>query len=862
MLPGRGALLSLLPLVLLVGVLSAAPPRAGAAAPGDTAPEPVLLELQLGRLASRTVQAFRVRSEALVPMSDLLQLAEVRYVLSPAGRLEATIDPGGRKLIIDARLDTMSFGDHRVRLEAEFRLFRNGELYVGAERLGDLLGVRIVVSWVELTVVVTDPSGLPLSRRTQREAAREAFHRHFVGPPPDLALGLERPRWDGMVLDYSFLAPTSDLRAGGAYNVALGADAFGGSLVLGAASFGRLDAGTARIDGSWTGVWRDSRWLKQVRLGDGPVTGPNLRTQRGVLLTNAPFVRPSLVGTTRYDGRLGPGWSVEAYRGSDLVAFDSTDNAGRFGVDLPVRYGENPVDFVAYGPFGEIRQFNRTYRVLSELLPAQTFEYGVSGGSCRTPQCGATANLDLRYGISPRATVQAGFDRFWRDTLPDLFHPYGAVTVAPTTTWAVELDGVGGAFARGLLQYEPSLDLRLSAVYTRFDRGTVAPILSSAGQHSAWQVVGFLRPMPKQGFFYLESTLEQTTGDAGTTTRARLGASLQASEVRVLPYVRVERDVATRGFIGASSSMLPRPQWGHVLGSVLLRSSLEWRQGGPALVQLNSYAVSVARPLGPGTRLEAGVSWMKGGQGATLQLVLASYLPMLRSYTTVSAPAAAPAFATQYVQGSLLWDRRDGRVTAAAGPSLERSGLAGRVFLDVNGNGRYDPGEPTLSHVRVLVGSTSATTDSSGVFRVWDIVPFEPIPVTVDSLTLESPLLVPEYATASIVPGPNRFRTLDIPIVQAGVVEGQVVRAEGRGGVGGITLLLTERKRGTQRTVTTFSDGAFYMLGVKPGDYELTVAPQVSAVLGVRAEPLRFTLAPTAQGVSRSGIEIRLTPTR
>jgi len=46
---------------------------------------------------------------------------------------------------------------------------------------------------------------------------------------------------------------------------------------------------------------------------------------------------------------------------------------------LPVRYGENPVDFVAYGPFGEIREFNRTYRVLGELLPAGRFEYGLSG---------------------------------------------------------------------------------------------------------------------------------------------------------------------------------------------------------------------------------------------------------------------------------------------------------------------------------------------------------------------------------------------------------------------------------------------------------------------------------------------------
>src|SRR2546427_11730749 len=86
----------------------------------------------------------------------------------------------------------------RSRLEPEFRLFRNGELYVGAERLGDLLGVRIVVSWADLTVVVTDASGLPVGRRTQREAARAAFRRRFAGPPPEPALALERPHWDGM----------------------------------------------------------------------------------------------------------------------------------------------------------------------------------------------------------------------------------------------------------------------------------------------------------------------------------------------------------------------------------------------------------------------------------------------------------------------------------------------------------------------------------------------------------------------------------------------------------------------------------------------------------------------------------------
>src|SRR6185503_5682301 len=60
-------------------------------------PEPVVVELQIGRLASRTVPAYRVRSEALVPLTQFLQLAEILFRLSPEGRLEATIDPGSQR---------------------------------------------------------------------------------------------------------------------------------------------------------------------------------------------------------------------------------------------------------------------------------------------------------------------------------------------------------------------------------------------------------------------------------------------------------------------------------------------------------------------------------------------------------------------------------------------------------------------------------------------------------------------------------------------------------------------------------------------------------------------------------------------
>jgi hypothetical protein len=829
----------------------------------DSGPELVLVELRLGHLASRTVQAYRVRSEILVPVTQLLRLAEVRAQVSPEGRLEATIDPGGRRLVIDVQSDTMSYGPRRVRLEPEFTLLRDGELYVGAERLGDLLGSPFSVDFAELAVTLADPSDLPLAHRLQREAARAALLRARERVPPDLVLGADRPHWDGLVLDYSVLAPSDVPLGGSGYTGALGADILGGALELVASSVGRAADGVVRIDGSWTGVWADRHWLRQLRLGDGTATGPRFRPLRGVSFTNAPFVRPSVLGLAPYGGQLASGgWTVEAYRGGELVAFDSTDASGRFRVQLPVRYGENPVDFVAYGPLGEIRQFNRTYRVIGELLPAQRLEYGVSLGSCRSPLCRTTGNLDLRYGATDRVTVQAGLDQFWRDTLPDLSHPYVSLAANPTNAFAFTLDGVARALAHGGVGYEPSLNLHLSADYTRYAEGTVAPLLTPAGARSRLTLFGFLRPLPAAGFFFFDGSFDRFTGVTGATTLVRVEASTPGQVVRLLPFARLERDAPaaaaalTHSFVGVTASVLPHAALGPLLGPIWLRSATEVElDGGP---RLSSYSLAAARSVGVSFRVEAGVTWLRGAPGVILTLTLTSYLAALRSYTTVTAPTGGRVSGTQFMQGSLLWDRATGRLATAPGPSLERAGVSGRVFLDENANGVWDPGEPLLPGVRVRVGTRTAVADSDGVFRAWDLVPFDPVTVTVDSLSLPSPLFVPEFAAVSLEPGPNRFRGLDIPITQAGVIEGRVIRAVGgrSQGVGNVSLTLTDRRTGRQRGFATFLDGDFYLLGVKPGVYDLSVDAGALSALHADASPLRLTLSPNGA----TGLQIELTP--
>src|SRR5205823_12212932 len=253
---GAVALLALLSGVAGRGVAQGpAAFRAAGTAP-DSQPEAVLVELQVGRVASRPVAAYRVGTEALVPVTALLQLGEAGYRLSLDGRLEATINPGGLRLVIDVGRDTMSLGERRVAIEVRYRLFRDNELYVGAQRLSELFASRIVVDWGELTLTLLDDGRLPIGQRLRREGARQAFLQRARGSQPERAIGLERPRWDGLVVDYSFLAAGEQPLGGGAYSVALGADAFGGSLQLGVQSLGPTGDGHAQGDASWTGVWR------------------------------------------------------------------------------------------------------------------------------------------------------------------------------------------------------------------------------------------------------------------------------------------------------------------------------------------------------------------------------------------------------------------------------------------------------------------------------------------------------------------------------------------------------------------------------------------------------------------------------
>ena len=361
---------------------------------------------------------------------------------------------------------------------------------------------------------------------------------------------------------------------------------------------------------------------------------------------------------------------------------------------------------------------------------------------------------------------------------------------------------------------------------------------------------------------YFDATLDRIEDALGGSTSGRLGLSLFTARMRLSPAVSFTRAPtlptialgAPRTALSLTTFSLPYPELGPLLGAISTRTSWEMDVAG----RVTAAAGYLSRPLGPSLRLETGAGWARGA-GTTFALYLSTQLPTVRSTTTVTSGAFGAGM-TQFVQGSVLYDPSSRGVAFTSGPSVERAGLSGRIFLDQNGDGRWTPGEALLSGVRLRAGYVTAVSDSAGRYRVWDLPSFEPVLVAVDSTTLASPLWIPTHGAVSVETGPNRFRELDLPILPGGVIEGNVVRDTPTGSmpVAGARLLLRRQGSDDVRSLTSFSDGAFYLIGVKPGEYELAVDAGDLDRLGLTDTPVVLSMPADPDGATVSGLEVRL----
>jgi len=793
----------------------------------------ILVEVRMGRLSRATLLAWTDGVTTLVPLGRFLDLAEIEFTIDTQGVTRAVLHPGNREVVVHPADPSARIGGDAISLARGDVVSLDGETYVAAHALGRLLDLELRMDWTDLSLVVMDPRDLPLGRRLAREARWRALRAR-----PDESSELDRVElgaapWGGAVLDWELFSDLDRPVESTAVAAGLGARYLDGDLRLSARSLGPASEGRYRVDATYQAVFDDRRWIRQLRVGDGFGTGPRFRDMRGVALTNAPYARPTFFGIDAVAGRVGPGWEVELRQSGQTLDLTRADEEGAFALDIPLSYGENAVQVVAFGPHGQVVTSDRVFLLSSNRLPAGALEWGLSGGACRTGRCQWTGNADLWYGISEDWTVRGGTEAFGRDTLPSLVQPYVGVTGMVLPGLELSGEAIRSGYLRGGLMYAPSSRIRVRGVYTDFSSADPEPVLHDTRRRTTTEADVFVRPVRDNPRLYVRGSLLHQSLTTGDLTRIQAAAMVPAGLLGVEAGYRREMDDpaggprrATDFPFAALTGSVPLRRLGHVW----VRGEVELN----GLDRLNRIRAQAATQLPHGFRLQVGAGWQET-LGSSVFVGLSAVLAPLRTSTQMVSGRGLPTRVTQSTRGSVNWNEATGSVSLTPGPGLQRGGIAGHVFLDRNGNGIRDPDESGLADVRMVVGGQAVTTDDRGRYKAWDLLPFRPVRLWTDSTSIDDPTLVPARGQVEVVVPPSSFGRVDVPVSPSREITGRVVRyADGRDApLPRAGLQLVHLKTGEVRPLRTFSDGEVYLSGVRPGRYELRLDPEYAEAAGL-----------------------------
>ena len=467
----------------------------------------VIVEVRIGDIASRTIEVRRDGNVALLPLSEVMKLAEI---------------------------DAGSSAD-----------------YVTADSIAVLLHAPVLVDWEDLSVTFRDDGTTPVSRRVAR---RRTYTRNRA-PASILedARQVTRRLWpDGVVLDYA-MSDESALFPSQRTSLSLqfGAALLGGSIQTDA----RLStANRAVMSAVWARQLSRGHTFRSVRIGALNLPFDSA-VGSGILLSSEPPDGSSSERVVALDAHFDPNWDVEVLQDDVLVYSGIADGKGDFGTTIRMHAGSNRLRLRGYGPRGAAIEFGRYVLAAEGVLPVRKHSLAVAAGVCNSAFCDHALVMSGRY--APASSLTIGGTLEGRSKA-------GRYSVTPAVNVAVQpADDImadaqfGGDRIGGRVSYSPAPAFELNASFRRhhfLHRSVASTAESLLAWYAAWRNrQGFAVDAAYEARLYLGSQIHAL----------RIGTFASSNFAFVRPVVWFERASGRGGItakVGASADLgLPLP---------------------------------------------------------------------------------------------------------------------------------------------------------------------------------------------------------------------------------------------------------------------------------------------------------------
>ena len=834
---------------------------------------PILLELRVDQtVLTDSLTGLLIGQLVYLPLAETARLLTVAIRVGKEGH-DATgfVRREDQRFHLDASLATVTIGDITSRVDPKAYRVLPDDIYVESTLLGAWLRVDLPVNQSILSIQARPLEPLPLQQRLLRE-------KMLYG----------NPMADQPVVDYPFRdspyamlgLPVADqtltfgtTHGQGVSTVHASSSTFlkGDLAGLQSAVFlsrsndqmdsvSRMTLGRADPNGALLGP------LRATAFSVGSVSVPGLAnriatsdTGNGFSLTNTPLNRPSKFSSNTLQGDLPPGWDVELFYNDALVSYQQSRADGKYVfLDLPVFYGRNEFRLVFHGPQGQLRVERRSYLLDETMVEPGRFFYDMamhktlSGlrQSTFLGEWGIGPKMSMSVAMLERQNFGAPAARYYNTSLRSIIRE--AVIGLSLTRQA------GGGQVTDF-----SVKTQLNQIVVNFNHAqsdrfqspqsdglTLLTRTRDLLQLSGALPTGFLT---SASFMLGLSHDQKIDGTTRSDMTSMFSTSLQvASLSNFLHWKRDSLDKTVDGSL----------QVGANVGIFRMRGQMNYLLRPERKIDTIAFSADV---LLKGDYLanmtySRSVGFARDGITASLNKSFEKFAIGVSS----SVFRGGESSVMFQIFTSIGHDPRTSKITFDSMAGADSGAMSARVFLDKNGNGIMDPGEPLMPNIGFVVNQSQlpVRTDESGIAYIKRLPPNRQTNVGINLATIEDPTLSAHKFGVRFIPRPGDVMQVDFPIVALGEVDGTVSvdtnrRRRGVGDVLMEVVKITDTAIEVVSSARSSGDGFFVVQELPEGTYNLRPSPKQISEMGLQ-QPANRILTIRANKMFISGQDFLL----
>jgi hypothetical protein len=825
--------------------------------------EEILVLMNVQGLGGVQIPAAIRNDIAYLAVSDVLDYLKIKNTTSPGmDSISGFFIFQQSTFVIDPVHNRIVYQGKNFDLPSNAIIRTTTDLYLRSDCFGLVFGLNCRFNFRTLSIVLTTNLDLPVIREIRQEEMRNNLSRLKGEAKVDTTIGRSYPLFKLGMADWGVVTTQVSQQGLPEQNdnrlyLALGGVVAGGETDLALNYDNHTPFTGSQQFFQWRYVDNDNPGLRQVTAGKiyTPSIASIYSPVIGVQFTNAPTVYRRSFGTYTLTYYSEANWVVELYINNTLVNYAKAPATGFFTFQVPLVYGNSLLKLRFYGPWGEETSHEQNIQIPFNFLPVGEFEYTASAGIVTDSLNSRFGRVSCNYGLGERLTVGTGTE-YLSSVVTGRNIPFVNASLRLSSNLFLSGEYALGVRAKLVASYHLPSDFQIELNYTRYRRGQEAINNSYLEERKA--IVSFPFRSKKFTLFSRLSLYqailpftEVTPVSKYTTGEGLLSGVFFGVNTNLTTYAWFTQQSAP--YVYSSLSMAFR-----LPGKIILTPQIQYeysqRRISDLRAELGKYLSS---------RGFFNVYYENNIKSNFRSIGLAVRYDFSFTLSSISATQVAHTVAmVQSASGSLMYDDQTKYVGYDKHSTVGKGGLLIEPYLDLNGNGIRDPGEPRVSGVTIRInGGTIRNNSADTTIRVTGLEAYASYILHLDA-SFESIAWNIRNKTIRVVIDPNQFKVLEIPVAIFGEVAGMVYlkNDSGQKPQGRILVCFYRSDKSMVGQAITESDGSFDFTGLAPGNYTAEVSSGQLEKLHMICRPwtLPFKISADQNGDVAEGLEFIL----